>query len=136
MEKNTGKFMKELWTLLLSAQNNISGVPQQFLDAKEEEQRKKKVSLLFFYCKVSILMLFSLSLSRSHTLTPPTHTRGICCCRRRMIELLKKFKKEKRELVEKLKEKCLLVWYVHKPTYAFFLFYPLFGEFVCLSSFC
>ncbi|KAI4322113.1 hypothetical protein L6164_021833 [Bauhinia variegata] len=43
MEKNTGKFMKELWTLLLSAQKNASGVPQQFLDAKEEELRKKKV---------------------------------------------------------------------------------------------
>ncbi|KAF9607589.1 hypothetical protein IFM89_037517 [Coptis chinensis] len=43
MEKNTGKFMKELWTLLLSAQKNASGVPQQFLDAKEEEIRKKKV---------------------------------------------------------------------------------------------
>ncbi|XP_019053952.1 PREDICTED: serine/arginine repetitive matrix protein 1-like [Nelumbo nucifera] len=43
MEKNTGKFMKELWTLLLSAQKNASGVPQQFLDAKEEETRKKKV---------------------------------------------------------------------------------------------
>ncbi|KAI4334560.1 hypothetical protein L6164_019237 [Bauhinia variegata] len=43
MEKNTGKFMKELWTLLLSAQKNASGVPQQFLDAKEEELRKKKI---------------------------------------------------------------------------------------------
>ncbi|XP_022752709.1 serine/arginine repetitive matrix protein 1-like [Durio zibethinus] len=42
MEKNTGKFMKELWILLLSAQRNASGVPQQFLDAKEEETRKKK----------------------------------------------------------------------------------------------
>ncbi|OVA15587.1 PWI domain [Macleaya cordata] len=42
MEKNTGKFMKELWGLLLSAQKNASGVPQQFLDAKEEEIRKKK----------------------------------------------------------------------------------------------
>ncbi|KAL5580937.1 hypothetical protein UlMin_013379 [Ulmus minor] len=42
MEKNTGKFMKELWTLLLSAQKNASGVPQQFLDAKQEETRKKK----------------------------------------------------------------------------------------------
>ncbi|GAV78306.1 PWI domain-containing protein [Cephalotus follicularis] len=42
MEKNTGKFMKELWTLLLSAQNNASGVPQQLLDAKEEEIRKKQ----------------------------------------------------------------------------------------------
>lgn len=43
MERNTGKFMKELWALLLSAQNNASGVPQQFLEAKEEEMRKKKV---------------------------------------------------------------------------------------------
>ncbi|KAK7261514.1 hypothetical protein RIF29_27828 [Crotalaria pallida] len=43
MEKNTGKFMKELWTLLLSAQKNASGVPRQFLDAKAEEIRKKKV---------------------------------------------------------------------------------------------
>ncbi|KAK9727195.1 hypothetical protein RND81_05G264600 [Saponaria officinalis] len=42
MEKNTSKFMKELWALLLSAQNNASGVPQQFLDAKEEETKKKK----------------------------------------------------------------------------------------------
>nr|ABW81077.1 Prp9 [Tarenaya spinosa] len=42
MEKNTTKFMKELWTLLLSAQKNASGVPQQFLDAKEAETRKKK----------------------------------------------------------------------------------------------
>ncbi|PON75609.1 PWI domain containing protein [Parasponia andersonii] len=42
MEKNTGKFMKELWSLLLSAQKNASGVPQQFLDAKQEETRKKK----------------------------------------------------------------------------------------------
>lgn len=45
MEKNTVKFMKELWILLLSAQKNTSGVPQQFLDAKEEEIRKKKVSI-------------------------------------------------------------------------------------------
>ncbi|MQL90235.1 hypothetical protein Taro_022822 [Colocasia esculenta] len=43
MEKNTGKFMREMWGLLLSAQKNASGVPQQFLDEKEEEMRKKKV---------------------------------------------------------------------------------------------
>jgi len=42
MEKNTGKFMKELWSLLTSAQKNASGIPQQFLDAKAEETRKKK----------------------------------------------------------------------------------------------
>ncbi|KZV31461.1 serine/arginine repetitive matrix protein 1-like [Dorcoceras hygrometricum] len=42
MERNTGKFMKELWLLLLSAQQNLSGIPLQFLDAKEEETKKKK----------------------------------------------------------------------------------------------
>lgn len=43
MEKNTGKFMKELWSLLISAQSNVSGIPQQFLDQKAEETRLKKV---------------------------------------------------------------------------------------------
>uniref|UniRef100_A0A804LHT5 PWI domain-containing protein n=1 Tax=Zea mays TaxID=4577 RepID=A0A804LHT5_MAIZE len=42
MEKNTVKFMRELWTLLLSAQQNASGVPQQFLDEKEAEIQQKK----------------------------------------------------------------------------------------------
>ena len=37
------KFMKELWSLLLSAQQNASGVPQQFLDEKEAEIHQKKV---------------------------------------------------------------------------------------------
>lgn len=58
MERNTGKFMKELWSLLLSAQKNVSGVPQQFLDAKEEETKNKKVysrflkflDLLYLWC--------------------------------------------------------------------------------------
>lgn len=48
MEKNTGRFMKELWGLLTSAQNNQSGVPQQFLDAKAEEAKKKKVRRFSF----------------------------------------------------------------------------------------
>lgn len=55
MERNTGKFMKELWALLLSAQNNASGVPQQFLEAKEEEMRKKKVFLAVFFCCFVVL---------------------------------------------------------------------------------
>jgi hypothetical protein len=45
MEKNTVKFMKELWNLLLSAQQNASGVPQQFLDEKEAEIQQRKVRL-------------------------------------------------------------------------------------------
>lgn len=56
MEKNTGKFMKELWTLLLSAQNNASGVPQQFLDAKEEETRKKMVCFASYIFYLLVLI--------------------------------------------------------------------------------
>ncbi|KAH6819966.1 hypothetical protein C2S53_018125 [Perilla frutescens var. hirtella] len=33
---------EEFWLLLLNAQQNVSGVPQQFLDAKEDETKKKK----------------------------------------------------------------------------------------------
>lgn len=64
MEKNTGKFMKELWTHLLSAQQNASGVPQQFLDAKEEETRKKQVCLMFdFFTMVSLCIASLISLT-------------------------------------------------------------------------
>lgn len=58
MEKNTGKFMKELWSLLLSAQKNASGVPQQFLDAKEEELRKKKVHFNLAQALSSLVVYF------------------------------------------------------------------------------
>jgi serine/arginine repetitive matrix protein 1 len=60
MEKNTGKFMKELWTLLLSAQNNPSGVPQQFLDARAAETKKKQV-FLGTHSEVSLVNDLSLS---------------------------------------------------------------------------
>ena len=41
LEDNTVNFMIDLWKLLLSAQNSIGGIPQEFLDAKKEEIRKK-----------------------------------------------------------------------------------------------
>lgn len=58
MEKNTGRFMKELWGLLISAQSNLSGIPQQFLDIKAEETRLKKVNLLLI-SSLSLLKLLS-----------------------------------------------------------------------------
>lgn len=64
MERNTGKFMKELWSLLLSAQNNASGVPQQFLDAKEEETKKKKVFLPFLVLILLLILLLDAVLSQ------------------------------------------------------------------------
>ena len=41
--KNARVFMKELWELLLSAQNNIGGIPSAFLEKKKEEIRQRKV---------------------------------------------------------------------------------------------
>jgi len=42
LEKNTSLFMKELWTLLASAQQTKGGVPQQFLDEEAERIRKRR----------------------------------------------------------------------------------------------
>ena len=40
LEKNTSLFMKELWGLLISAQQSDDGVPLQLVRAKQEEVRK------------------------------------------------------------------------------------------------
>lgn len=42
--KNARIFMGELWTLLDSAQKSESGIPQQILDQKKEELKKRGVS--------------------------------------------------------------------------------------------
>lgn len=80
MEKNTGKFMKELWALLLSAQKNSSGVPQQFLDAKEEETRKKKV-IYFHILHVPLLYSYvCLSENSLGCVVKPVLDVLILCC--------------------------------------------------------
>jgi len=42
LEKHTSTFMKELWALLLSAQESPLGIPSEFLEKKKEEIRLKK----------------------------------------------------------------------------------------------
>ena len=42
LEKHTTSFMKELWSLLISASANDSGVPSEFIEKKKEELRLKK----------------------------------------------------------------------------------------------
>ena len=37
--------MKELWTLLLSAQENIGGIPSSLLEKKKEEIKQRKVGV-------------------------------------------------------------------------------------------
>lgn len=40
--------MAELWALLISAQENPSGIPDSLLDMKREELIKKKVRVIYF----------------------------------------------------------------------------------------
>lgn len=37
--------MKELWSLLVSAQENIGGIPSTFLEKKKEEIKQRKVCI-------------------------------------------------------------------------------------------
>lgn len=43
--------MQELWDLLISAQDNVSGIPTKFLEQKKEEIKKRQVSLIFLTLK-------------------------------------------------------------------------------------
>lgn len=43
--KNTRIFIQELWELLISAQENVGGIPTVFLEQKKEEIRQMKVWL-------------------------------------------------------------------------------------------
>lgn len=50
LESNTSKFVESLWSLLVSAQDTPSGIPQKILDSKREEitqKRVRKASLSF-----------------------------------------------------------------------------------------
>lgn len=40
---NARVFMKELWTLLVSAQNNATGIPDEFIKQKKDELMRTKV---------------------------------------------------------------------------------------------
>lgn len=44
--KNARSFMAELWTLLISAQEN-DGIPESLLQKKKEEIKKRMVFILF-----------------------------------------------------------------------------------------
>ena len=42
--KNARSFIADLWDLLLSAMENIGGIPVKFLDQKKEEIKQRQVS--------------------------------------------------------------------------------------------
>lgn len=41
--KNARMFLEELWALLLSAQDNIGGIPARFMEQKKEEIKRRQV---------------------------------------------------------------------------------------------
>jgi len=56
--KNARTFIQELWELLLSAQENIGGIPAVFLEQKKEEIKMRQVHMTSFVCKyVSFMIL-------------------------------------------------------------------------------
>jgi serine/arginine repetitive matrix protein 1 len=50
--KNARLFMAEMWDLLLSAQESPSGIPQQFLEQKKEEIKKRMVCCSQCFCHI------------------------------------------------------------------------------------
>jgi len=42
LEKRTPEFMKDLWTMLLSAQEGTGGIPQEILEKKKRELLQKR----------------------------------------------------------------------------------------------
>eukprot|EP01103_Thecamoeba_quadrilineata_P011712 TRINITY_DN284_c0_g1_i2.p1 TRINITY_DN284_c0_g1~~TRINITY_DN284_c0_g1_i2.p1 ORF type:complete len:196 (-),score=38.36 TRINITY_DN284_c0_g1_i2:807-1394(-) len=42
LDQKAGAFMRDLWNLLLSAQDSIGGIPPEILEEKKRELRKKK----------------------------------------------------------------------------------------------
>lgn len=81
LESNTKEFMSELWTMLLSAQTNPLGIPQQLLDEKKAELMKGQVrksytnyNTEYHFTSCSILSFFLLAIRSSRLL------HCICIC--------------------------------------------------------
>lgn len=45
--KNARSFMGELWDLLVSAQDNDTGIPEAFLQQKKDQIKKRLVNIFF-----------------------------------------------------------------------------------------
>lgn len=56
LESKAPEFVNELWNLLLSAQDNVAGIPAQFVEQKKEEIRKRRVRMGYgsvYHCSTS-----------------------------------------------------------------------------------
>jgi len=64
LEKNTSLFMKELWSLLISAQQSDDGVPLQLVRAKEEEVSVVVSACVLGFAALTHTRLFALQLQQ------------------------------------------------------------------------
>lgn len=53
--KNAREFMGQLWVLLLSAQDSVGGIPDEFVEQKKEEIKKRQVSTSWLFNKACML---------------------------------------------------------------------------------
>lgn len=53
--RNARSFMGELWDLLVSAQESVTGIPETFLQQKKDQIKKRLVIISFhFYVMIEI----------------------------------------------------------------------------------
>lgn len=53
--RNARSFMGELWDLLVSAQESVTGIPEAFLQQKKDQIKKRLVIIKFSHCYSLIL---------------------------------------------------------------------------------
>ena len=53
--KDTAPFCKELWNLMLSAQDSPVGVPRELLEAKKAELQQEQVRVLYALTPLALL---------------------------------------------------------------------------------
>jgi len=45
LDTDAADFMKQLWKLLISAQENIGGIPQEFLEKKNKKLKQERYEI-------------------------------------------------------------------------------------------
>lgn len=55
--RNARSFMGELWDLLVSAQESVTGIPEAFLQQKKDQIKKRLVIVNFYFSYVCLYLL-------------------------------------------------------------------------------
>lgn len=61
--RNARSFMGELWDLLVSAQESVTGIPEAFLQQKKDQIKKRLVIINFLYMKKRLIITCSVDMT-------------------------------------------------------------------------